>query len=112
LSPWQLFSLVTCGPIIQEVFQGIRETPSSDTLRAEFLAIPCLSDPIPASVFLEAADINRMGRQKGYTIRSATDCLIAAIAIRHNAAVWHRDRDFSAIAKFTGLMIYTGTTSR
>jgi predicted nucleic acid-binding protein len=40
-----------------------------------------LSDPVPEAVFLQAAEIYRQGRQKGYTIRSSTDCLIAAIAI-------------------------------
>jgi predicted nucleic acid-binding protein len=37
------------------------------------------------------------------TIRSSADCLIAAIAIANSIPVWHRDRDFSAIAKFTAL---------
>ena len=36
-------------------------------------------------------------------IRSAVDCLIAAIAIRHDATVWHKDRDYDYIATFTGL---------
>jgi predicted nucleic acid-binding protein len=31
------------------------------------------------------------------------DCLIAAIAIEHQVPVWHRDRDFTAIARFTAL---------
>jgi predicted nucleic acid-binding protein len=31
------------------------------------------------------------------------DCLIAAIAIEHRIPVWHRDRDFDAIARYTGL---------
>ncbi len=38
-----------------------------------------------------------------HTIRSSTDCLIAAIAIRNGVPVWHRDRDYDVIAKFTAL---------
>jgi predicted nucleic acid-binding protein len=31
------------------------------------------------------------------------DCLIATIAIRNNATVLHKDRDFSQISKITSL---------
>ncbi len=108
----RLMSSVTCGPIIQEVIQGLREDPLSHRFRDDFLALPRLTDPIPTAVFLQAAEIYRQGRGKGYTIRSSTDCLIAAIAIQNDVPVWHRDRDYTAIAKFTSLRSYTGTTSR
>jgi hypothetical protein len=67
--------------------------------------LPVLSDPLPKSLFLAASDIYRVGRDKGRTIRSSTDCLIAAIAIENRVPVWHRDRDFDAIATFTSLQI-------
>jgi predicted nucleic acid-binding protein len=54
-------------------------------------------------LYLKAAAIYREGRSRGYTIRSAIDCLIAAIAIEHSVPVWHRDRDFSTIARYTSL---------
>ena len=75
----------------------------SDAFRAAFLAIPVLSDPIPLGLFVSAAEIYRQGRRRGITIRSSTDCLIAAIAIDHGIPVWHRDRDFGAIAQYTQL---------
>ena len=101
----QLFNFVTCGPVTQEVLQGLRPTPRADGFRDAFLALPVLSDPLPKSLFLAASDIYRMGRDKGRTIRSSTDCLIAAIAIENRVPVWHRDRDFDAIATFTSLQI-------
>jgi predicted nucleic acid-binding protein len=94
---------VTCGPVIQEVLQGLRPGVQSDAFRTAFLAIPVVSDPIPLALFVSAADIYREGRRRGITIRSSADCLIAAIAIDHGIPVWHRDRDFSAIARYTGL---------
>ncbi len=94
---------VTCGPIVQEVLQGLRESAASEAFREAFLVIPRLSDPVPLDAFLDAADICRSGRRKGYTIRSAIDCLIAAVAIRNKTPVWHKDRDYAAIAKFTDL---------
>jgi predicted nucleic acid-binding protein len=99
-------SLVTCGPIAQEVLQGLRETPLGASFRESFGGIPRLTDPVPFSTYLEAAEIYSHGRRKGYTIRSSTDCLIAAIAIQNDVPVWHKDRDFTVIAKFTRLRIY------
>ena len=98
-----LLNFVTCGPVTQEVLQGLRESAASDEFREAFLALPVLSDPLPRSAFLSAAEIYRDGRSKGATIRSAIDCLIAAIAIENKVPVWHRDRDFEKIATFTSL---------
>jgi hypothetical protein len=99
----RLLQFVTCGPVAQEVLQGLRTGPASDAFRERFLAIPRVSDPIPVELYVAAADLYRQGRRRGLTIRSATDCLIAAIAIRNAIPVWHRGRDFEAIASFTGL---------
>jgi predicted nucleic acid-binding protein len=98
--------LVTCGPIAQEVLQGLRENPLAQLFRESFRGIPRLSDPLPFSTFQEAAEIYSHGRRKGYTIRSSTDCLIAAIAIQNDVPVWHKDRDFTVIAGFTRLRVY------
>jgi predicted nucleic acid-binding protein len=95
--------LATCAPVIQEIVQGLRPGAESETFRRAFLAIPVLGDPLPLSTFLAAADIYRQGRRKGFTVRSSVDCLVAAIAIEHKVPVWHRDRDFTAIARFTAL---------
>jgi predicted nucleic acid-binding protein len=98
-----LLRFVTCGPVVQEVLQGLRPGMQSDAFRAAFLAIPVLSDPIPLGLFVSAGEIYRQGRRRDITIRSSADCLIAAIAIDHGIPVWHRDRDFGAIARYTGL---------
>jgi predicted nucleic acid-binding protein len=99
-------NLVTCGPIAQEVLQGLRESPLSEPFRESFAGIPRLSDPLPFGTFVEAAEIYSHGRRRGYTIRSSTDCLIAAIAIQNDVPVWHKDRDFTVIARFTRLRVY------
>jgi predicted nucleic acid-binding protein len=100
-----LFQFATCGPVVQEVLQGLRPGAQSDAFREAFLAVPVLGDPTPLRLFLAAADIYRQGRRRGITIRSSVDCLIAAIAIENNVPVWHRDRDFSAIAQYTDLRV-------
>lgn len=103
LSADLLLQFVTCGPIFQEVLQGLHEVPASDSFRDNLLAIPRLSDPLPCGLFLQAADIYRRARQKGYTVRSSADCLIAAIAIENKVPIWHRNRDFNMIARYTAL---------
>jgi predicted nucleic acid-binding protein len=105
ISQEELLNLVTCGPIAQEVLQGLRNLAASERFRQFFLALPMLSDPLPRQLFLSAAEIYRLGRTKGYTIRSSTDCLVAAIAIENGTSVWHRDRDYDAIAQFTSLRV-------
>lgn len=101
----QLFGeFVTCGPVPQEVLQGLHDGPYPN-VRESLLAIPLIGNPTPLETFLRAAEIYRDGRRRGYTIRSATDCLIAAIAIEHDATVWHKDRGFSVIARYTPLRV-------
>jgi predicted nucleic acid-binding protein len=67
------------------------------------LALPMVESPLQSEVFLEAANLYRLGRASGHTIRSSVDCLIAACALRHDLEVVHRDRDFDAIARISGL---------
>jgi predicted nucleic acid-binding protein len=105
VSQEELLNFATCGPVVQEVLQGLRQDPASEAFRDALLALPILSDPLPSAAFLSAAEIYRLGRAKGYTIRSSTDCLIAAIAIDNGVPVWHKDRDFQSIARYTGLRI-------
>jgi predicted nucleic acid-binding protein len=100
-----LLRFVTCGPVVQEILQGLRPGHQSDHFRSNFLALPVLSDPISIALYLSAADIYRQGRRRGITIRSSIDCLIAAIAIENSVPIWHRDRDFEAIAGYTSLEV-------
>ena len=41
----------------------------------------------------------------GETVRKLTDCLIAAVALRHGAALLHRDHDFEVLARHTPLRV-------
>jgi predicted nucleic acid-binding protein len=101
-----LLNFVTCGPVVQEVLQGLADDFEGESLREAFLALPVLSHPLPLGLFLAATRIYQEGRAKGYTIRSSTDCLIAAIAIENKVGVWHHDRDFNTLSRFTSLRTY------
>lgn len=104
-SPDEMRDVATCSPILQEILQGFKDIPAYARIRTNLLALPTLGDPVDLDLFLEAAEIYRLANRKGYTIRSSTDCLIAAIAIRHGVAVMHFDRDFDVIARFTPLAV-------
>ena len=54
----------------------------------------------------DAAELYRRCRARGETIRNLLDCLIAAVAIRADAPVLHRDHDFYALARHTELQSY------
>jgi predicted nucleic acid-binding protein len=51
----------------------------------------------------DAAAIHRECRRHGHTVHSTIDCLVAAMALRLEVAVAHRDRDFADIAAHCGL---------
>jgi predicted nucleic acid-binding protein len=101
--PTDFVNLATCGPVLQELMQGLRVGSRFTGL---FHSVPVLSDPLPLRLFRAAAEIYRDGRARGFTIRSSTDCLIAAIALDNQVPVWHRDRDFDQIARFTPLRLF------
>jgi len=95
--------IATCLPVIQEVLQGIREEADFRKMRDALLAMIVVDSPLPAAAFEDAAGLYRTARRAGVTVRSSVDCLIAAIAIRHDFLVLHRDRDFPALAKVAPL---------
>jgi len=95
--------IATCPPIVQEVLQGFREERSFRIAHDSMLALPIVEDPMGTRLFIEGAQLYRAARRRGLTVRSATDCLIAACALRHDLEVLHRDRDYPALAEISPL---------
>ena len=94
----EIEEVVTCLPIIQEVLQGFQDERAFRLAREALLSFPIVESPLDQSLFEEAADLYRTARRAGNTVRSSTDCLIAACALRNDLEVLHRDRDYSALA--------------
>ena len=90
-----------CGVILTEVLQGIRDDREYKKTKSHFEALLCL--PMNENIFIKSADIYRHLRQKGITIRNAIDCMIAAIAIKHDIPLLHNDRDYDHIEQHCGL---------
>lgn len=98
-----LDEVVTCPPVLQEVLQGFRDERAFRIARSAMLALPVIDAPLPLERFEEAAQLHRAARRGGLTVRSSVDCLIAAIALRHELTVLHVDRDFASLARLCPL---------
>jgi len=95
--------VTTCLPVVQEVLQGFPAESAYRTARDALLSLPIVESPLEESLFLEAANLYRAARRRGLTVRSATDCLIAACALRHDLEVLHRDRDYQQLSAVSPL---------
>jgi predicted nucleic acid-binding protein len=90
-------------PVVMEVLAGSRSGRHEAQLRS-FLGTASLLPVIPED-WADAALLYRMCRVNGTTIRSMVDCLIAAVAVRHDVPVLANDRDFEALATHTPLRL-------
>jgi len=85
------------GLVQLELLAGARDERQAHALsrllgRCEFLPL------LEAIDYRSAAAMYRECRRRGTTIRRLPDCLIAAVAIRVDVELLHRDVDFDAIA--------------
>jgi hypothetical protein len=86
----------TCGIVVAEVFHGLHRHQGRDSIRRSFEEMIFLEPP-GIRLYLRAAGLYRALRQGGTTVRSAADCIIAAIAEDGGCDLLARDRDMDAI---------------
>jgi hypothetical protein len=98
--------IATCDPIRMEVLAGARDEQHLRRLRRLLARAAVL--PTEPGDYERAASIYRHCRREGETVRKLIDCLIAAVAIRADVAVLHRDTDFDVIARHTELEVDDG----
>lgn len=88
--------ICTCGVIVSEVFQGLKQDKGRKDLERMFRKLVFL-EPSSVEPYLRAADIYRNLRRLGHTVRSTIDCLIAVVAEEGGCHVLARDRDLTTI---------------
>ncbi|KJL22057.1 Ribonuclease VapC11 [Microbacterium oxydans] len=96
--------LAITEPIIMELLAGAkrpRELARVDALTNGLLLAPL----VPMTDFRDAAELYRASSANGHPIRSMTDCLIAAVAIRRGLPIVHDDRDFTFLAEISPLRL-------
>ena len=98
--------IATCDVVRMEVLAGARDEQHLQQLR-RLLARASTLPPEPVD-YDAAAALYRTCRQRGHTVRKLIDCLIAAVAIRGNVPVLHRDADFDIHAQHTPLQADAG----
>ncbi len=90
------------GVVVTEILQGLTRNAGSIE---NYLSQWEMLEPRGFKTYREAAAIFRLGRSKGVGL-TTMDALIAAIALEHRASVFTLDKDFSRIARLTGLALY------
>lgn len=92
-------------PIVMEVCAGAKSLARESDLRRLLLAFD-FAPLDPTTDFNGAVTIYRTCRRVGVTPRGLIDCLIAAVALRHDAAVLAADRDFARLGEAVGLRMH------
>ena len=89
-------AVATIGLIAAEVLQGAPSPSALAKLQEDFLGFHWLE--LTQDVWLEAGHLGARLRQGGLSI-PVTDIVIAAAAIHHRCQLWHRDTDFTRLAR-------------
>ncbi len=90
--------LVVPGLVLTEILMGLR-TAADATRVAEVLSCFDAAPLLDTTDFRKAAELYRECRNRGRTIRSTIDCLIAQLCLRHGYELLAKDRDFDAISQ-------------
>ena len=91
------------GPVRQEILSGIPDQSKFEEVRLHLSSFDDLQ--IVRSDYEEAARFYNTCRRKGIQ-GSHVDFLICAVAIRHSAAVFTTDKDFTNYSKHLDLKIH------
>lgn len=99
---------LTAG-IYLEVLQGVANDKAFEKLKQVLESYRLLETREGLQTYALAAQLYRRARMAGLTVRKSADCLIAAIALEHDALLVHNDRDFLALATIEpALLVYPG----
>ena len=85
--------------IYQELLQGVADEQTFTTLNSYLQTQTFYHPKEPVQSYAEAARLYARCRRHGVTLRSTADCLIARIAIEHELALLHKDKDFTRLAE-------------
>lgn len=96
--------LATTEPVVMEVLAGARDERVLSQLETLVDGLPLLSVD-PGLDFRAAATLYRACRSRGEPVRRLVDCLIAAVALRHDVVLLHNDADFDVLALHTPLQV-------
>lgn len=92
--------------ILTEILQGFKDDGEFEIAKKHLLEFPILV-LTDLEQYISAAQLYRLCRKKGLTLRKTADCLIAQTAIEYDVHLLHNDKDFDRIASVSQLKIFT-----
>lgn len=96
--------IAICDVVAMELLAGARDESHMAQLRG--LIGRTTVFPVLTIDYETAALLYRRCRGRGDTVRRLIDCIIGAVALRHDLAVLHHDADFDTLALHTDLQIH------
>lgn len=96
--------VATTHPVIMEVAAGARSLRHERELRRLLDRFSLLAFDSPTD-FDAAVAIYRRCRAAGITPRGLIDCMIASVALRHQASLLCQDRDLAQVATVMGITL-------
>lgn len=96
--------IATTDAVLMELLAGARSVTRREELRRLLARCTFVGTEGPSD-WEDAANLYRVCRQGGETVRGLTDCLIAAVALRAGTPVLHADADFDVLGRHAGLQI-------
>jgi predicted nucleic acid-binding protein len=93
--------LATTDVVHMELLAGARTETDDVQLRRMLAALEHV--PVDPLDWETAARLHRTCQRQGESVRSLTNCLVAAVAIRIGAPVLAADREFVVLARLTAL---------
>ena len=93
-----------CGIVITEILQGIKNDKEFNKTRKLLECLVFL--PMSYTTFIKSAQLYRMLRKNGITIKRVMDCLIATVAIENDIPILHNDKGFVLIESQSKLKTY------
>lgn len=97
--------VVLTPTILQEVLQGIRDDAQFRKVR-DILSVFTLLELPGMFAAIGAAELYRVLRKKGATVRKSNDCLIAFYCLNFDIPLVHGDGDFDLITKYAKLKVW------
>ena len=96
--------IATTDTVLMELLAGARDDDHRNRLRRLLARCEFAATDGPRD-FEDAADLYRMCRRGGDTVRALTDCLIAAVALRAGLSLLHAEADFDVLARHAPLRL-------
>jgi len=96
--------------ILTEVLQGVRSEIQFKGFQRDLMLLP-IFETIETSIAVTAAHNYRALRNRGITVRSSIDCVIATFCIENGFDLLHNDRDYQPFEHHLGLRVIDPSAS-